>query len=343
MKKILVLLMVVTMALTCFPAAGESPAAETVHKVIIDTDTGADDASALILAAKSPEMDILGVTVLAGNVNLEQGTRNALAALEIAGCDAPVYKGAAHNYEGREIFAFSVFGADGMGDKDLIHPRGAAQEENAIDFILRTVRENPGEVEIIALGPATNIALAMDKDPETMKQVKRIWSMGTTGVGPGNASPVAEYNVVADAPAYKKMLDGGMPITVIGLDMCDGEAQWTNEQFKTLEASGEIGRFVTDSFFMIRQFYEMNGSENEVMNCDCLAMMCAVEDGFINKTIDCHGSCITEPGETYGQVIFYKKGFTYDVATNDFDYNVVLISDVDKADYFDLFLKRILR
>ena len=80
------------------------------RKVIIDTDTGADDASALILAAKSENIDILGVTVLAGNVDLEQGTKNALAALEIAGCDAPVYKGAAENFSGEKIDAFSVFG-----------------------------------------------------------------------------------------------------------------------------------------------------------------------------------------------------------------------------------------
>lgn len=121
------------------------------RKVIIDTDTGADDASALILAAKSENIDILGVTVLAGNVDLEQGTKNALAALEIAGCDAPVYKGAAENFSGKKIDAFSVFGTDGMGDADLIHPNGKAEDKDAIDFILETVKANPNEVEIVAL------------------------------------------------------------------------------------------------------------------------------------------------------------------------------------------------
>ena len=341
-KGILLAAMVFAIALSGSVALGETQAAPSSgRKVIIDTDTGADDASALILAAKSPEIEIMGVTVLVGNVDLEQGTRNALAALETAGCDAPVFKGASQRYQGEEIHAFSVFGSDGMGDQDLIHPQGTAREEDAVDFILNTVRENPGEIEIIALGPATNIALAMDKDPETMKQVKMIWSMGTAGLGPGNASPVAEFNVYADAPAYRRMLDFGAPVTVIGLDMCDGEAQWTDGQFEALSASGAIGRFVTDSFSGLRAFYAQNGSVGLVMNCDSLAMLCAIEPGFVNRTIQCHGSCLTEPGEAYAQVIFYKEGFIYDVAANDFDYNVSLVSDVDKDDYFNTYLCRI--
>ena len=191
----------------------------TKHKVIIDTDTGGDDASALILAAKSENIDILGVTVLAGNVELEQAAQNALAALEIAGCNVPVYKGAAENYSGEKIDAFSVYGKDGMGDSNLIHPTGKAEDKNAVDYILETVAKYPNEVEIVALGPATNIAKAIERDPDTMKKVKMIWSMGTCGLGHGNASPVAEFNVYSDAYAYKVMLDSGINITVAGLEM----------------------------------------------------------------------------------------------------------------------------
>lgn len=315
--------------------------AEAARKVIIDTDTGADDASALILAARSQEIDILGVTVLVGNVPLEQGTRNALAALEMAGSDVPVYKGASQRYGGEEIEAYSVYGMDGMGDCDLIHPRGQAMEGDAIDFMLESIRQNPDEVEIIALGPATNIALAMDRDPETMRHVKRIWSMGTAGLGAGNATPVAEFNVYADAPAYKRMLDFGLPVTIIGLDMCDGEAQWTNEQFDTLAASGDIGRFVTDSFSKLREFYAMNGSADSVMNCDTVAMMCAIDPDYVSQTISCHGSCQIDPGECYAQVVLYKGGFLYDVAGNDFSYNVALVSACDDANFFNRYLSRV--
>ncbi len=104
------------------------------RKFIIDTDTGGDDASALILAAKSGNLDILGVTTLVGNVDLDQAAKNALAALELAGCDAPVYKGSSENISGEKINAFSVYGTDGMGDMDLVHPKGKAQDKDAVDF-----------------------------------------------------------------------------------------------------------------------------------------------------------------------------------------------------------------
>ena len=308
------------------------------RRVIIDTDTGADDASALILAANDEDLDILGVTVQVGNVDLEQGVKNALAALETAGCDVPVYMGADSTYTGERKEAFSVFGEDGMGDADLIHPKGKAEEEDAVDFILDTIKEYLGEVEIIALGPATNIARAIDKDPETMQDVKMIWSMGTAGLGPGNASPVAEFNVYADAPAYKVMLDSGLPITIIGLDMCGGEAMWTDEQFEELTEVGETGKFVTDSFGKLREFYNSNGSEGAVMNCDTLAMMSALYPDFIRDDVTCHASCITEEGENYAEVIFYQEGFTYDATDNDFDYNVTLVTDVDKEVYFEQYL-----
>ena len=304
------------------------------RKIIIDTDTRADDASALILAANLPDVEILGVTVLVGNVDLEQSTMNALAALELAGCDAPVYKGSAETFDGTVKAAFSVFGSDGMGDADLIHPTKQAEEGDAIDFIIRTVEKNPGEVEILSLGPATNIAKTIEQAPDAMKKVKRIWSMGTAGLGPGNASPVAEYNVYSDAQAYKIMLDSGLPITVIGLDMCGGEAMWTDAQFDELRALNETGDFVAKSFNKLRKFYKGNGSES-VMNCDSMATMCALYPGFIKSTVNTHASCITDKGETYAEVLFYQEGFTYDIVTNDYEYHVTLVTEADQAAYFE--------
>ncbi len=346
-KKILlcaaVCVMSAAMFSNCFAQETESESGQDqLRKVIIDTDTGADDASALILAAKSQNIDILGVTVLAGNVSLEQGAMNAMMALEIAGSDAPVYYGSDTSYSGEKVSVFSVFGTDGMGEEDLIHPTGNVEEQDAVEFILETVERYPDEVEIVALGPATNIAKAIEQDPETMGKVKKIWSMGTTGLGPGNASPVAEFNVYNDPQAYKIMLDSGLDITVIGLDMCGGDAMWTDDDFALLETEGNIGEFVTKSFDKIRSFYAANGLAGTVMDCDACAMMCVVDPDFMNSTISCHGSCITDPGETYGQVIFYQEGLTYDMITaNDYDYNISLVNSVDKASYFDLYLDAI--
>ncbi|MBP5223312.1 MAG: nucleoside hydrolase [Lachnospiraceae bacterium] len=311
------------------------------RRIIIDTDTGADDASALILAAMMPDVEIVGVTVLVGNVDLEQSTRNAFAALEMAGCEAPVYKGSADSYDGKVTTAFSVFGKDGMGDAGLIHPKKQASEGDAIDFMINTVKENPGEIEILALGPATNIAKAIKKDPEAMKKVKRIWTMGSAGLGHGNASPVAEFNVYADAHAYQIMLESGLPITVVGLDVCGKDAEWTNEQFLELGAAGPVGEFVAKSFGEIRKFYVSNGSDT-VMNCDALAVMCALSPDFVRSTIKTHASCIYAEGETYAQVLFYKEGFTYDAVKNDYVCNVDLVTEVDQSAFFRKYVEAIL-
>ncbi len=344
MRKTFLLLIILSffLAVGCGNTSG-SPTLNSSekHKIIIDTDTGADDSAALILASCNDNLEILGVTTLAGNVDLEQSTKNALAALEIAGCNAPVYKGSDNTYTGRTIDAYSVFGNDGMGDKDLIHPTGQAEKQDAVSFIIDTVKANPGEIEIVSLGPATNIAKAIDQDPMTMMQVKRIWSMGTAGQGPGNATPVAEFNVILDAEAYKVMLDSGIPITIVGLDSCDGEAQWTAAQFNELKKAGEIGSFITDSFSTLREFYIQNFNEDLVMNCDPLTVMCLMYPDIIKETISASGSCITDEGETYGQVLFYINGFTYDVAKKDCLYNITLVSELDKKNYFNYYLKTI--
>ena len=305
-----------------------------LHKIIIDTDTAGDDAAALILAARTPEIEILGVTVLAGNVSLEQGAKNALAVLELIGCDAPVYLGAKAPLSGEEKECFSVYGADGMGDADLIHPKGAPQEKNAIDFILETVRANPGEIEIVALGPATNLALAIQRDRETMLKVKRIWSMGTAGFGPGNATPVAEFNVYKDAPAYKIMLELGVPVTVVGLDM-DDEPTWTyEEKLAEMRGGNKIQRFMADATRKLLEFKKGNGIA-AVDLPDAVAMACLVWPDFVEETTLCYGSCITEPGETYGMLVYYRDGFTYDSMPKIGKANISVVSRAKKHEFVD--------
>lgn len=310
------------------------------RKIIIDTDSGADDCAAIILAAKNPNVEILGVTTMMGNVSLEQSNQNALMALEVAGNDAPVYEGSDQKFGGKSIVPASVFGDDGMGDADLIHPKGEIKGKDAVNFITETVNTYPGEVEIVSLGPATNIAKAIYRAPDTMKNVKMIWSMGTAGYGPGDASPVAEYNVYNDVHAYKELVNSGVPLTIIGLDMCTEEAMWSTEQFEELAKLNGTGEFITKSFGKLRLFYAKNGYDT-TMNCDSLAMMCALRPRFISKSEKVHASCITDNGETYGEVLFYKKGFTYDQVSNDYDYNVTLVTGVEKEKFFEMYKEAI--
>ena len=326
-------------------ASGDNAAADAAQtqprKIIIDTDTGGDDASAIILAALDPDVEIVGVTVLAGNVELDQATKNALMALEIAGCNAPVYKGASAALDGTTVEAFSVYGADGMGEADLVHPSGEAAEGDAVDFILETVRANPDEIEIVSIGPATNVAEAVQRDPETMRHVKMFWSMGTTGIGQGNATPVAEFNVYKDAPAYDVVLESGMPITIVGLNVCRGKAAWSSDEFQELMDRGGRCEFVAESFTKLREFYASNDEAEEVENCDGLAMMCVLNPDFISESQRCYASCVTDEGEAYAQVIFYEEGFNYDGAENEQPANVTLITEVDATSFFKRFVAAI--
>ena len=305
-----------------------------LHKIIIDTDTAGDDAAALVLAAKSKNIEILGVTVAAGNVSLEQAASNAIASLELVGCDAPVYLGATAPLSGEEKECFSVYGQDGMGDADLVHPKKTPEEKDAIDYILETVRNDPGEVEIIALGPVTNIALAIMRDRETMLKVKRIWSMGTAGFGPGNATPVAEFNVYKDAPAYKIMLELGVPVTVIGLDMDDAPTWISEERLKEMREGNEIQHFIATAAGKLLEFKKGNGLD-AVDLPDAVAMACIAWPDFAEETTLCYGSVITEPGETYGMVIFYRDGFTYDSMPKIGKCNVSVVSKAKKPEFVD--------
>lgn len=307
-----------------------------LHRVIIDTDTGGDDAAAIILAAKSPNIEILGVTAAAGNVSLKQAIKNVLATLEIAGCNAKVYPGAERPYSGEERETFSVYGNDGMGDAGIIHPKGRAQKTNAVDFMLKTIKENPGEVEIVALGPVTNIALAIDKDRKTMQKVKRIWSMGTAGFGPGNATPVAEFNVYKDAAAYRRMLELGVPVTVIGLDM-DDEPTWVSEEtWKEMGKGSPLQVFIHKATGKLLEFKKGNGL-NAVDLPDAVAMATLAWPDFVQETAQCYGSCITAKGETHGMVIFYKEGFTYDSMPKIGKANVSVVTKAKKK----VFVKRL--
>lgn len=299
------------------------------RKLIIDTDSGADDASALIMAAKDENIEILGVTVSERNVSLQQAVETALMTLEMTGSDAPVYAGAETTYTDKHRDIFSVFGKDGMGDQKLIHPTRKAADGNAVDFILDTVKSNPGEVEIVALGPVTNLARAFDKDPETMKKVRRYWSMGTTGFGNGNATPVAEFNVYHDAEAYKVFTESGVPITALGLDMMDDEVLMSKTWLDRLEEKGGLSEFFAKSFSGLVNF-NLNARGAAVAdNPDSVCMACVLWDGFMQETEECHASVQTLDNETYGDVILYKKGYGYDTGVTFDDYSFSVVTKIN--------------
>lgn len=309
-----------------------------MRKIIIDTDTASDDAAALIMAALDKSVDILGVTTVAGNVSVMQATKNALATLEACACDAPVYMGASRPLFRERHETISVHGRDGMGDCGIIKPVREAEQGIAVEFILNAVSKYPDEVELVVLGPSTNIALAIMTDREVMKKVKHIWSMGTPGFGPGNATPVSEFNVFIDAEAYGVMLDSGIPITIAGFDLCVGNIGLDKSKLAILADGNAAGKFLERATSKLLQFNLDTRGVHLVDLPDALAMAAALWDGFVLESVNCYCKCCTEPGATYGQVILYADGKTYEAVPDRPSANAAIITKVDEKLFTEKFL-----
>ena len=188
-------------------------------RVIIDTDPGVDDAFALLLAMRSPELKIEAITPVAGNVPLEVTLPNALRMVEIAGrTDIPVAAGAKTPLLRRLVTAAYVHGENGLGGAVFPDPTTKPEAEPAAEIIRRIVRKYPGEVTLITIGPLTNIAAALASDSDLAAQVRGLVMMGGSLSG-GNITPAAEFNIYVDPEAARIVFQSGIPITMVGLDV----------------------------------------------------------------------------------------------------------------------------
>ena len=217
MRRGLLLTLVAAMALALAPPV--SSASGEARKVIIDTDPGADDAMAILLALNSPELDVKALTVVAGNVVVEQGLENALKLTSLTGrCDIPVARGAAQPLAQRLVTAEYFHGQNGLGDAELPAPTCRADARFAPDLIVELVHRYPHEITLVPVGPLTNIALAMAKDPSIVPLVKEVVVMGGAITG-GNATAAAEANIYNDPEAARAVFEAGWPLTMVGLNV----------------------------------------------------------------------------------------------------------------------------
>ncbi|MBQ3487562.1 MAG: nucleoside hydrolase, partial [Clostridia bacterium] len=181
-----------------------------MRKLWIDTDTASDDAVALLMALREPSVEVLGISVVMGNVSLERAVRNALISVERAGTYAPpVYAGARKPLYRDTDFAVVCHGVDGLSDRGYPDPILQAAAGNAVDAMLDCARKHPGQVELVTLGPLTNVAAAAFKDPERFKCFRSITVMGGALRMPGNWSPVAEFNIIVDPEAAEAVFHAG--------------------------------------------------------------------------------------------------------------------------------------
>src|ERR1700731_4374054 len=205
-------------------------------RVIIDTDPGVDDALALLLAMRSPEVTIEAITAVAGNVPLELTLPNALRMVEIAGrTDIPVAAGAKAPLVRRLVTAAYAHGENGLGGAVFPEPKIKPIAEPAAQFIQQLVRKYPGEGTLITIGPLTNVATALNSDPELAAMVKSLVMMGGSLSG-GNITPAAEFNVYVDPEAARVVFQSGISITMVGLDVTR-RTSLTEDHVRKLEAA----------------------------------------------------------------------------------------------------------
>lgn len=301
-----------------------------MKKIIFDVDTGIDDAMAIAYAVNSPELEILGLTTSYGNVEVETATRNTLAVLEKLGKRIPVYAGAARPLERktREGFAKYVHGEDGLGNVLDFEPVNSEESESAVDFIINQVKRLPHEVTIIAVGPLTNLALAIQKAPEIAELVGDVVIMGGAVFVPGNATPHAEANIFADPEAAEIVLSSGLPITLVGLDVT---MQTLLPRNKVEEWRGsEAGDFFANMVGFYHDFYE--SFSPGIGGCglhDPLAVGVAIDSSFV-KTKYIGVSVITK-GEEDGRTL----------PNSEEEPKIQVCTEVDATRFLEHFLKRV--
>jgi inosine-uridine nucleoside N-ribohydrolase len=202
-------------------AAALNPESTTPRRIILDTDPGVDDAMAIFLALRSPELKVEAITAVSGNVPLELTLPNALRLVEIAGrTDVPVAGGASVPLVRKLITAKYVHGNNGLGGVDFPAAKLKPVAETAAALISRLVRSNPGQITIVAVGPLTNIATVLRADPELAGMIPQIVIMGGSLSG-GNITPAAEFNLYVDPEAARIVFDAGIPLNMVGLDVTE--------------------------------------------------------------------------------------------------------------------------
>jgi inosine-uridine nucleoside N-ribohydrolase len=240
-------------------SAAEEPTT-TPTRVLIDTDPGIDDAMAILLALRSPALEVVGITTVFGNATTKQATLNALKLVELAGASVPVARGAERPLvrELREPPTF-VHGEDGLGDIGVPLPKGSPVEQTGPELIVEMARRYPGQLTLVPVGPLTNLALALKMEPRLPELVERVVLMGGTARARGNVSPVAEANISGDPHAADAVFQAGWPVVMVGLDVTTAVRMPDDVLQRVADAEPKLGQFVFDMSRFYKRFYESFG------------------------------------------------------------------------------------
>ena len=250
---------------------------------LIDTDTASDDAVALIMALRAPDVDVRAITIVAGNVAVPQAARNALYAAELCGSAVPVFPGAQHPLARAHMHAEWFHGKDGLGDHNYPAPRRAPEPTHAVDAIIETVRANPG-ITLVTLGPLTNVALALARAPEIAASVGRAVVMGGAPCCEGNVTPAAEYNVWVDPEAARMVARSGLPIELAGWHLCRGAAVLDSADIAHVLGMGTpLARFAIECNSTAMAAYRVQTGEDGISLPDPVAMSIALDPSICTR------------------------------------------------------------
>jgi purine nucleosidase len=280
--------------------------------MLIDTDTASDDAVALITALRSKSARVIGITTVAGNVGVQQATRNALYTTELCGANTPVYQGAEQPLARRLVTAEWFHGKDGLGDHGYPPPRRPAEKQHAVEAIISLVRSNPGLV-LVTLGPLTNIALALAQAPDLVSNVGRCVIMGGAPCCEGNVTPAAEYNMWVDPEAARMVFRSGLPIEMVGWQLCRGAAVLAPADIQFMSKLGtELANFAVQCNSTARKAYLAQTGEDGISLPDPVAMSIALDPSIGYESSQHYVDVETATELTRGMTVVDRLGVAAD-------------------------------
>ncbi len=272
-------------------------------RFLIDTDTASDDAVALIMALRSPNVSVLAITTVAGNVAVQQAARNALYTGELCGANVPVFLGAEKPLQREHQSAHWFHGRDGLGDHGYAAPRRTPEKQHAVDAIVATIGANPGLV-LVTLGPLTNVALALQRKPDIATKVSRCVIMGGAPCCEGNVTPAAEYNIWCDPEAARIVLRSGLPVELVGWHLCRGEAALNLDDIeRVLSLDTPVARFAIECNSRAQEAYFEQTGEHGISLPDPVAMSVALDLTIVTEQSENYVDVETSSELTRGMTV----------------------------------------
>ena len=302
-------------------------------RIIIDTDPGVDDAFAFLLALASPEIQLEALTTTQGNVTLEKATRNALSVLELARAGhIPVVAGSLLPLVNPLRASADVHGESGIGNSKLPKPTAEPLQQHAVDYLIERVLAEPGEISIFPIGPLTNIAMAIRKEPKFAQAVKELVIMGGAISENGNVTPLAEFNIYVDPHAAHIVFHAGIPITLVPLDVTHKTLLKQEHVDRLMKIDSPVSRFIKDAIEIYFQFsYERGFSGCALHDPLTLATVIAPELLTLKEYyVDVDHSTGVAMGKSFADILNVTKKPA----------NMKVAMDVRGDDFIELFLLR---